>query len=293
MIPDWARKGYDGFMQLAFNLDPQPEPPEWAQSVGRHQRELTHQGTRVVFALLRSRRRSIGLTVTEEGLKVTAPSWVSLQQIDAAVIEKFDWVIKKLHEQQARRQRQQLVESNWRSGGALSYLGQRIVLQCDTPTNQPTGAAERLPARGQTWFEGEAHSPQAGDRLWLPLPPEAGAEQIRELAQVWLQRQAKICFTDRLQMFEQQTGLKPNRWRLSSASSRWGACSADGNITLNWRLIHFGLPVVDYVIAHELAHLRELNHSPAFWQAVKDIFPDYLSGYKALKGLSPGDTPAV
>lgn len=293
MMRDWARQGYDRFMQLAFNLDPTPEPEPRAQSIGRHQRELTYQGTRVVFTLLRSRRRSIGLTVTEEGLKVTAPSWVSLQQIDAAVIEKFDWVIKKLHEQQARRQRQQLVESNWRDGGALSYLGQRIVLQCGPATASTLSQVARGDASGQTWFEGDAQSPQPDDQLWLPLPPDASAEQIRESAQIWLQRQARTCFAARLQHFEAQTGLKPNRWRLSSASTRWGACNADGNVTLNWRLIHFALPVVDYVIAHELAHLREMNHSPAFWRAVKDIYPDYLTGYRAIKGLSPGDTPAV
>ena len=290
MIPHWAREGYDSVMQLALNFDPTPEPPPRSTpSVGRHQRELAHQGTKIIFTLVRSRRRSIGLTVTEEGLKVTAPSWVSLQQIDAAVIEKFDWVSKKLHEQQARLQRQQLVESNWRSGGVLSYLGQRIVLQCGRTGHQPDNPA----ARGQTWFAGDANNPKANDELWLPLPPDSSAEQIRELAQVWLQRQAKACFSERLHVFEAQTGLKPRRWRLSSAAGRWGACNSGGNITLNWRLIHFGLPVVDYVIAHELAHLRELNHSPAFWQVVKDICPDYMTGYKALKGLSPGDTPAV
>jgi len=286
MISEWTRKGYDSFMQLAFNLDPTPKPtPRSAPTVGRHQRELTHRGTQVVFTLQRSRRRSIGLTVAEEGLKVTAPSWVSLQQIDEAVIEKFDWIVKKLHEQQARQQRQQLVQSNWRAGGALSYLGHRIELRCDTPSNPD--------ARGQLWFDGDVRNPQSGDQLWLPLPPDSESEQIRELTQGWLQRQAKTCFGERLAVFESQTGLKPNRWRLSSASGRWGACNSGGNITLNWRLIHFKLPVVDYVIAHELAHLRELNHSPAFWQAVKDIYPDYMTGYKALKGLSPGDTPAV
>jgi len=286
MISDWARKGYDTLMQLALNLDSSPEPtPRSAPTVGRDRRELSHQGTQIVFTLQRSRRRSIGLTVTEEGLKVTAPSWVSLQQIDEAIIEKFDWVIKKLQGQQARQHRQQLVESNWRTGGVIAYLGQGMVLRCDTPDNPL--------ARGQVWFDGQAQDPKPGDQLWLPLPPDSQAEQIREITQGWLQRQAKVCFTQRLAEFESTTGLKPSRWRLSSASGRWGACTSGGNITLNWRLIHFPLPVVDYVIAHELAHLRELNHSAAFWDTVKSIYPDYMTGYKALKGLSPGDTPAV
>jgi predicted metal-dependent hydrolase len=65
------------------------------------------------------------------------------------------------------------------------------------------------------------------------------------------------------------------RLSLSSASTRWGSASADGSIRLNWRLVHFGLPVIDYVVAHELAHLREMNHSEAFWDVVRSVMPDF------------------
>jgi predicted metal-dependent hydrolase len=64
------------------------------------------------------------------------------------------------------------------------------------------------------------------------------------------------------------------RLKLSSAQTRWGSASADGTIRLNWRLVHFGLSVVDYVVVHELAHLREMNHSPAFWDVVRSVLPD-------------------
>lgn len=271
-------------MQLAFDLDPNPAPsPE--PSVGKDQRAVTHQGTRLVFVLQRSRRRSIGLTINDQGLKVTAPSWVSLQQIDQAVIEKFDWIQKKLHAVSARIQRSLETQSNWRAGGRIAYLGRRIYIELATP-EQPL-------ARGQVWFEGDDLAPQAGQRLWLPLPPQSGAEQVQEMAQGWLQRQAKQWFEQRLEAFAQQTGFRPNKWKLSSATSRWGACNSDGNITLNWRLIHFGQETIDYVIAHELAHLKVLNHSPDFWETVKTLYPDYMAGYQSLRGLSPGDMPAV
>ena len=65
------------------------------------------------------------------------------------------------------------------------------------------------------------------------------------------------------------------RLSLSAAQTRWGSASADGSVRLNWRLVHFGLPVIDYVVAHELAHLREMNHSPAFWEVVRSVVPDY------------------
>jgi predicted metal-dependent hydrolase len=71
--------------------------------------------------------------------------------------------------------------------------------------------------------------------------------------------------------------------KLSSASTRWGTATADGTIRLNWRLIHFALPVIDYVAAHEVAHLREMNHSPAFWATVASIYPDYADAKARLK----------
>lgn len=273
-------------MQLAFNLDPIPAPePRSSQGIGKHERVLEHNGVRLMFTLQRSRRRSIGLMVTEEGLKVTAPSWVSLQQIDLAVLEKFDWVLKKTQMLQARQQRRQQTHSNWRSGGVVAYLGRGIELQCGS-NNMPE-------ARGQVWFEGIAEAPKNGDRLWLPLPPDSDVEQVRDLAQGWLQRQAKTCFGDRLDYFAVTSGLRPTSWRLSSATGRWGSCTIEGKVSLNWRLIHFDVSVIDYVIAHELAHLKQMNHSPAFWDEVKAICPDYLRAYQTLKGLSPGDTPAV
>ncbi|MCD8503746.1 MAG: M48 family metallopeptidase [Burkholderiaceae bacterium] len=186
---------------------------------------------------------------------------------------------------QVRQQKRQQTQSNWRSGGVVAYLGRGIELQCSTH--------EDPNARGQVWFDGSTDMPKHGDRLWLPLPPDSDTEQVRDLAQGWLQKQAKACFAERLDYFASSTGLRPKSWRLSSATGRWGSCTVEGKISLNWRLIHFEVPIIDYVIAHELAHLRQMNHSPAFWDEVKAICPDYLKAYRALKGLSPGDTPAL
>jgi predicted metal-dependent hydrolase len=77
-----------------------------------------------------------------------------------------------------------------------------------------------------------------------------------------------------------------NAFALSSAGTRWGSCTVSGNIRLNWRLIHYALPLVDYVVAHELAHLREMNHSPAFWAIVESVYPDYDGARLALRKRS-------
>jgi predicted metal-dependent hydrolase len=93
--------------------------------------------------------------------------------------------------------------------------------------------------------------------------------------QGWLQRQARRVFEERCAHFAPRLRVRVKRLSLSSAATRWGSASADGSIWLHWRLIHFTLPVIDYVVAHELAHLREMNHSRAFWDVVRSVVPDY------------------
>ena len=82
-------------------------------------------------------------------------------------------------------------------------------------------------------------------------------------------------FEERCRHFAQQLGVRYTRLALSSAQTRWGSASADGSIRLNWRLIHFSMPTIDYVVAHELAHLRHMDHSPRFWDVVRSLVPDY------------------
>ena len=83
-----------------------------------------------------------------------------------------------------------------------------------------------------------------------------------------------------------QLGVAPPPLTLSAARTRWGSCSLKTGIRLNWRLIHFPPHVIDYVVAHELAHLREMNHSPSFWAVVGQLFPTYKAARADLKKLA-------
>ena len=98
-----------------------------------------------------------------------------------------------------------------------------------------------------------------------------------------LQRQARRVFEERCAAYAARLGVRVRRLSLSSAATRWGSASADGSIRLNWRLVHFALPVIDYVVAHELAHLREMNHSPAFWDVVRSVVPGYAQARAVLR----------
>jgi predicted metal-dependent hydrolase len=93
---------------------------------------------------------------------------------------------------------------------------------------------------------------------------------------------------ERLERFSERMQAHFAGWRLSSARTQWGSCSHDGRVRLNWRLVHFPLPVIDYVIAHELAHLRELNHSPRFWREVARLLPSFEAARDQIKRVEIG-----
>ena len=219
---------------------------------------------RVAYLLRRAKRRSIGFLVDTDGLVVTAPRWVGQGDIESALRAKAVWILRKLAEQRDRGRRLQAARVEWRDGAALPFLGETVILVLDP---RQSGAVLNTDAQALPGV------PRL--TLHLGLPQAAQASQIRDGVHSWLQRQARRVFEERCAHFAQRLGVTMKRLSLSSAQTRWGSASADGSIRLNWRLVHFGLPVIDYVVAHELAHLREMNHSPAFWEVVRSVVPDY------------------
>jgi len=227
----------------------------------RASREVLLDGHTVSYELRRSRRRSIGFVVGPEGLSVSAPRWVGSGDIDSALRAKARWILRKLQEQRERAARVQAHRVEWREGGQVPFLGARIVVVLDAAAS---GAILHEPI-----------APGAPRPLRIALARDAAPAQIRDTVQAWLQRQARRIFEERCAHFAPRLGVSVRRMSLSSAATRWGSASADGSVRLNWRLVHFGLPVIDYVVTHELAHLREMNHGPAFWGVVRSVLPDY------------------
>lgn len=212
----------------------------------------------VEYELRRSTRRTIGLSVGELGLTVTAPHWVEQAKVDQVLVERADWIQRKLADSRARVARRASQGPRWEHGSRLYFLGEALTLQVEH--------ARRATVR------------RDGALLRIALPDGSDAprtEQIRGRTQGWLKVQAREVFDARLAHFAARLGTGPRRWMLSSARTRWGSCSADRSIRLNWRLVHFPPTIVDYVVCHELAHLREMNHGPRFWATVGSVFPDY------------------
>lgn len=240
----------------------------------------TIQGQELGYLVKRSRRRSIGLHVNEQGLVITAPTWVSTAQIHDALEQKFPWIVRKLLEWEERLQHLALGQSQWCHEGQIPYLGVRITLILN-------------PSAPHTHFSGIAQQPHTGDVLQLPLAPDAHSSRVQDFAQIWLQEQARHYFTTRLAYYTTKLGRPYSGLRIASPAKRWGSCSSDGMIMLNWRLIHFPSAAVDYVVAHEVAHLKEMNHSPAFWREVEKLMPDYVAARNLLKKHHPDTLPLL
>jgi len=241
----------------------------------------------VGYELRRSRRRSIGFVVGAEGLSVSAPRWVGQAEIDGALREKAPWILRKLQQQRERGQRLAAAKVDWRDGALIPFLGEPICIVLDSRiTGAELRSAQPLQA-GTSGISGVSGvsgvSGISGRSLHLGLPQSAAPEQIRDAVQSWLQRQARQIFEARCAVFTARLGVRMKRLTLSSAATRWGSASADGSVRLNWRLVHFALPVIDYVVTHELAHLREMNHSPAFWDVVRSAMPEFEAARGALR----------
>lgn len=238
----------------------------------RAQRSVALAGHQVGYEFRRARRSSIGFVVGVEGLSVSAPRWVAVAEVEQALQAKAGWILRKLHEQYERAQRLQAAKVVWQDGTSLPFLGETVIVLLDARISgaQLNGDATALPGVPRR-------------TLHLGLPQTATQEQIRESVQSWLQRQARRVFEERCQHFAPRLGVRVKRLSLSSAATRWGSASVDGSVRLNWRLIHFALPVIDYVVTHELAHLREMNHSSAFWEVVRSVLPDFERHRGALR----------
>ena len=241
-------------------------------------REVLLGGQRVAYLFQRSRRRTIGFTVGAEGLTVRAPSWVRLGDVDASLQEKSPWILRKLGESHDRRDRLEAARMSWADGAHFPFLGERLRVVL-------AGAA--LPDVGRRRAGAAMAVRHEGD-LRLALPTGAEPADVRAAAHSWLLAQASAHFQKRLDHFAPLLQVRWQRLALTSARTRWGSATSAGAIRLNWRLMHFRPEVVDYVVAHELAHLRHMDHSARFWAVVASVVPEHV----ALRAeLRSGDAP--
>lgn len=208
--------------------------------------------------IVRSRRKTVSLIIERDGsLTVRAPLRLPSQQIEAILQEKADWIRKKQAWMLARLA--ESVPRQYVPGEQFWYLGQCYSLQVTAAEHAPLSLSEHFVL----------------DKKYL--------HQAGRVFEAWYRSQARRVLAERLEAFASRMGLDYARLRLSSAKTRWGSCSSSGAISLAWRLVMAPLPVIDYVVVHELAHLRVKNHSKNFWAVVAATLPGYRAQIAWLK----------
>ncbi len=199
--------------------------------------------------LIRSKRKTIAIIVQRDGkVIVRAPLKASERQIRQFVGSKSGWIGKK-----------------------------RIQMQEQAPALQKKfTAGERFPYLGQEYALSVVSGPRAGLRFegGFSLNQNSQAEAAL-LFEKWYKAAARQVLNERTRFYAQKFGLEYKKIRISSARTRWGSCSSRGTLSFTWRLVMAPLEVVDYVVVHELAHLRMQNHSAAFWAEVAKMLPDF------------------
>lgn len=229
-------------------------------------RRVMLRGREVLYRLKRSqRRRRVAFLVDEHGLSVHVPWRASDRLVEQAILGAERWILAKL-EEWSRRPR--APERAWCDGAALDYLGRQL---CLSVAHDPSVTLTELREDGRLTVQ-------------LPRPDDEGA--VRAAVVRWYRRHAERHFPDRVEHYASRLGVERPRLFLSDAAARWGSCNARREVRLNWRLMQAPEHLVDYVVAHELAHLLHLDHSSRFWRAVERIYPEYVAARAELAAMS-------
>ena len=222
---------------------------------------LVIEGTRVDLVLRRSARRSFALQVDHRGARVAVPLRTPLGEVERFVHSHGRWLLDRL---QSRAAAPPAPVLDVVDGATLPLFGRALTLRLRE-------------GRITRWH------PLIDDHEELLLP--TAVDPLRALLRA-LQARALAWYRGRVEEYCHRLGLPVPTVRLSNARTRWGSCSSRSGIRLHWRLVHLPPALIDYVVAHEVAHLVEMNHSPRFWAVVERLYPDWRSARAALRQAS-------
>jgi predicted metal-dependent hydrolase len=232
---------------------------------------LDFGGEVVTFSIERtSRRKTVAISVGYQGVRVLAPSDLDNDRVMKIVRQKGSWLLRK--QAGYRELGGAPVYREFVSGETFHYLGRPYRLKV---VSDEMAVLTRIVARGSS--------------LVAPVLPDAGPlvrrAAVRSALRHWYRDHAKIHFVDRVALMAERLGVVTPVVRVVDQSKRWGSCDISGRIRLNWRLIMAPMALVDYVIAHEVCHVLEHNHSRRFWRSLETIMPDYEARVRRLDKL--------
>lgn len=210
----------------------------------------------IEYHVIKSGRKTVLITINEHAEVIVRAPWrVSEGQLRAIVEEKQDWILKKRQEIQDRNEKRQ--PRTYGSGLQCPLYGRAYEL--DILENANLNICK-------------IHT--EGARLILEGPVKE-EEQVRELLREWYIRQAREIFAQQAAYYAASMGVSYGTIRIREQKTRWGSCSSKGNLNFNWKLLLAPPRVLDYVVVHELSHLKHMDHSPNFWNCVREVLPEF------------------
>lgn len=209
--------------------------------------------------VIRTRRKSMSLEIKPDGsLIVRAPLLTTPVQIERLVKQKEHWIRNKqnlVHKRSLENPPRKFI-----AGEEFLYLGKPYPLAI--VDNQDQALILR-------------------DKFFLA---EYASGNTRTTFIDWYKTQAAQLIRERVELYARQNGFAFTRFRITSAKTRWGSCGPHGSLNFSYRLVMAPIEIIDYVVVHELVHLKIKNHSKTFWVEVQKLMPDYYVRRKWLKG---------
>lgn len=200
--------------------------------------------------IIRTKRKTIALQITDDvALIVRAPFNVDYETIKRVIFKHRKWIEQRRREIEARDPK--FSPKEFVNGEGFLYLGRYYRLNIVDD--------QEMPLKFEDGFYLSRNALLNAKEVFVEWYKQASYEKISE----------------RVEWYAQKKAFKYNKISITNAKKRWGSCSSNGNLNFPWRLIMAPLPVIDYVVIHELVHLDEKNHSRAFWNRVKMLMPDY------------------
>ena len=219
------------------------------------------------YSIRRSARRKKTVAVTVDpagGVLLVAPAHLAISELDAMVRRKAPWIDKQVR--RIESQESMPLPREFVSGESILYLGRHYRLKvCPQDNGEP-----KLHGR------------------WLHVPAPAGAgqpAQVRAALISWLRHRAEERLPERVEAWRMKVGVPMPKVLIADQRKRWGSCDQGGTIRLNWRIIQAPMPLIDYVVVHELVHLQHRGHGRDYWQAVGRVMPNYERLRKELREL--------
>lgn len=217
----------------------------------QHSTEVQLDNFKVIWRQSAHRKRSLALKIDKQGcIVVMTPLRTSKPDMRHFVQSKQQWIHQQLDQHDRREQ-----DKAQALGSIVWWQGEQLQIQHQIG---PVNNIERT-----------------SNALQITSRQALSQQKIDQRAKKWLRDQAQIFLADRLAIISKQTKLQASGVKIKAYTARWGSCRHDGLIQLNWKLMMTPPAVIDYVIAHELSHLKYFNHSVQFWAQVASICADY------------------